>query len=140
MLVHAVIEIDDEEFDCIDQRLPAKISYLSKPGHLPAPQHREAEGYITPYILVDKEDVEMLAVQLEEEDVVIFRYPSSTDPSDATLIKDILKSEFPNNKVLGLTQDIDLLIENASDAVDMLEKMIAHIKVMEGNQKKIILT
>ena len=69
----------------------------------------------------------------------MFKYPDDTLPEDARLMSDILKAEFPNNKVLGITKNVDLLVENVDEAVAMLEKMIAHIKVTAGTQKKIIL-
>lgn len=136
MLIHAVIEVPDDEV--IDSRLPAKISYMAY-NEAEGVVGKEIDGYLEPYAVIDKETIELMAPSVEEDAVVIFRYPADTDPSDAVLMKDTLKSEFPNNKVLGLTQDVDFLIENADDAVAMLEKMIAHIKVMDGNQKKIVL-
>ena len=69
----------------------------------------------------------------------MFKYPDDTLPEDARLMSDILKAEFPNNKVLGITKNVDLLVENVDEAVAMLEKMIAHIKVTAGTHKKIIL-
>ena len=80
----------------------------------------------------------MIAVKLQEGDVILFKYPDDTLPEDARLMSDILKAEFPNNKVLGITKNVDLLVENVDEAVAMLEKMIAHIKI-SSNRPKIIL-
>ena len=134
MLVHAVIEIPDDTV--IDDRLPAKVSYMSyEPDGVVS---KQAEGYLEPLRELIKEDVEMIAVKLQEGDVILFKYPDDTPPEDARLMSDILKSEFPNNKVLGITKNVDLLVENVDEAVAMLEKMIAHIKI-SSNKPKIIL-
>ena len=132
MLVHAVIEIPDDTV--IDDRLPAKVSYMSyEPDGVVS---KQAEGYLEPLRELVKEGVEMIAVKLQEGDVILFKYPDDTPPEDARLMSDILKAEFPNNKVLGITKN--LLVENVDEAVAMLEKMIAHIKI-SSNKPKIIL-
>lgn len=137
MLVHAVIEVPDGEV--IDGRLPASISYMSYQGE-GLSKKEDVEGYLEPLNAVLDQSIRIISTKIEPESVILFRYDDEVvDPEDAMLIKDILKSEFPDNKVLGLTSNVDFLIENAADAVAMLEKMIAHIKVMDGNQKKIIL-
>lgn len=137
MLVHAVIEIPDDEV--VDNRLPATVSYMSYQGE--GLSKKEAvEGYLEPLNAVLGSSIEAIATQVDENKVILFRYDDEViSPEDAMLVKDILKSEFPDNRVLGLTSNVDFLVENADAAVDMLEKMIAHIKVMNGNQKKIIL-
>lgn len=137
MLVHAVIEVPDDQV--IDNRLPAKVSYVAFDSGGMATNH--VEGYLEPLNAVLDESIRIVSTKIEPESVILFRYDDEVvSPEDAMLVKDILKSEFPDNKVLGLTSNVDFLIDNADAAVDMLEKMIAHIKVMDGNQKKIILT
>lgn len=134
MLVHAVIEVPDGTV--VDNRLPAKVSYMSyEPDGVVG---KQAEGYLQPFRELLKEDIEMLATKIQDGEVILFKYPDDTYPEDARLMSDILKAEFPNNKVLGITKDVDLLVENADEAVAMLERMIAHIKVTAGTQKKII--
>ena len=137
MLVHAVIEVPDNEV--IDNRLPAVVSFLSNTtdGSL---RKNDIEGYLEPLNAVLDQSIRMISTKVDSESVILFRYDDEVvSPEDAMLIKDILKSEFPDNKVLGLTSNVDFLIENADAAVAMLEQMIAHIKIMDGNQKKIIL-
>lgn len=137
MLVHAVIEVPDDEV--IDNRLPATISYMSYQGE-GLPKKEAVEGYLEPLNSMLDECIRTVTTKVDPESVIVFRYDDEVvSPEDAMLVKDILKSEFPDNKVLGLTCNIEFLVENADAAVDMLEKMIAHIKVMDGNQKKIIL-
>lgn len=138
MLVHAVIEVPDDEV--VDNRLPAVVSFLSNTsdGSL---RKNDIEGYLEPLNKMLGESLDIKTIKVAEDEVIIFRYDQeSVKPEDAVLVRDMLQVAFPNNKILGLTSDIDFLIENADAAVQMLEKMIAHIKVMEGNQKKIVLT
>lgn len=134
MLVHAVIELPDDTV--IDNRLPAKVSYMSYESD--GIVNKQAEGYLEPLRELIKEDAEMIAVKLQEGDVILFKYPDDTLPEDASLVSDILKTEFPNNKVIGINKNLDLLVENADEAVAMLEKMIAHIKIV-SNRPNIIL-
>lgn len=137
MLVHAVIDIP--EGTVVDNRLPATISFMCDTDE--GPSRLEMEGYLEPLNEMLGESLDIKTINVAEDEVIIFRYDQeSVSPDDALLVRDMLQVEFPDNKVLGLTSDIDFLIENADAAVQMLEKMIAHIKVMEGNQKKIVLT
>lgn len=137
MLLHAVIETPEDEI--IDNRLPANLSYMIQ--HDGSVSAKTAECQLSPFCPISPDKIDVAKVNLKDDDVILFRYPIDTDPADASLMKDILKSEFPNNKVLGITSNVELLIENADDAIAMLEQMIAHIKVMQPiqAQKKIII-
>ena len=135
MLVHAVIEVPDDEI--IDSRLSAQVSYMAKDST--GLCKKEVEGYLEKYVVIDKSKIEALATNVKEDDVILFKYPSDTEPDDVMLIKDVLRSEFPDNKVLGLTSDVELLIQNADEAVELLENMIAHIKIT-SNKPQLILT
>lgn len=138
MLVHAILDIDGEEFASIDERVSPRLSYLTKPTPSSVQNRVDHEVEIVPYTLIDPHSIELLSQHVDEGDVILFKYPSDVDPEDAVLMKDILQAEFPEHKVLGVTKDIDLLVENADEAVAMLEKMIAHIKI-SSNRPKIVL-
>lgn len=134
MLVHAVIEVPDEEG--IDNRLPATVQYIGyKESGL---CKKTVEGFLEPLRELINEDIEMLTTKIQDGDVILFKYPWNVDPEDAVLIQNILQAEFPEHKVLGFTKDVDLLVENVDEAVAMLEKMIAHIKI-SSNRPKILL-
>lgn len=64
----------------------------------------------------------------KERDVVIFKFPADTPPETAQLLHNYLQAKFPDNKVIGLTNNVDFLIENADEAVKMLEEMIEKVK------------
>lgn len=138
MLVHSVLDISEEELLNIDDRMSPRLSYLTKPTPSSTQNRVDKEVEIVPYTLIDLHSVELLSQHVNEGDVILFRYPSDVDPEDAVLMKDVLQAEFPEHKVLGVTKDIDLLVENSDDAVAMLEKMIAHIKIA-SNRPKIVL-
>ena len=70
------------------------------------------------------------SVTIGKEDVLIFKYSIDLDMEEVEQIRRIINIEFPNNKVLGLCDDIKLLEQNPKEAIDMLSKMIAHIKIV----------
>lgn len=126
MLVHAVFEVPDDTV--IDPRPVSEVKYLTINEDKVEP--KVASATVTP-ILSDLSSVSVEKIQPKEGDVIFFRYSSAdVTPEDAIQIRDVLKSEFPNNKVLGLTSDVQLLCENREEAIDMLNRMIAHIKIV----------
>ena len=129
MLVHALLDISEDELANIDDRMSPRLSYLTKPNSSSSQNLVNHEVEIKCYNLVDPKSIEIVAQSVDNGDVILFKYPSDVYPEDALLIKDILQAEFPEHKVVGLTKDVDLLVENADEAVAMLEKMIAHIKI-----------
>lgn len=82
MLVHAVIEIPDDTV--IDSRLPAKVSYMSYESD--GVVSKQAEGYLEPLRELIKEGAEMIAVKLQEGDVILFKYPDDMPPEDVRLM------------------------------------------------------
>lgn len=80
-----------------------------------------------------------------EHDVVIFKFPKEVygDPETITFLN-ILKQQLETTfgcPVVGFIDDIDILVENADQAIDMFNGMIAKIKVRAatGVTNKIIL-
>lgn len=138
MLVHAVLDISEEELANIDSRMSPRLSYLTKPDPSSPQNLVNTDVEIVPYTSIDPQSIELVSQSINEGDVILFKFPEGL-ADDAVYIKDVLQAEFPDHKVIGLTNDIDLFIQNADEAVDMLEKMIAHIKVTAGTQKKIVL-
>ena len=126
MLVHAVFEVPDGEN--IDSRPITEVNYLSidESGQVTP---KTAVAAVTPFW--DMSGISLEKFDPAEADVIMFRYnPDEVFPEDAMQIRDILKNEFPNNKVIGLTNDIELLCQNPNEAIDMLNRMIAHIKIV----------
>lgn len=76
--------------------------------------------------------VSTLAVK--EGDVVIFKFDPDIDAETLQACDNVLKEMFPENQVLGLTSDMEVLIQAHEKAIDMLEKMIAKIKLLHGTQ------
>ena len=136
MLVHAVFEIPDGTV--IDDRLPAQVSYNAFEedgvcGH-------NVEGFLEPVPNLLSEDFKATVEDVKEGQVILFKYPADVSSAfDVQSTLNLLKAEFPNNKVLGIANDVELLIQDADNAVNMLNQMIAHIKLASGSTGKIIL-
>lgn len=136
MLVHAVIEIPDDTV--IDDRLPAQVSYNAFEsdgvvGH-------KVEGFLEPVCNLLNEDFKAAVEDVKDGQVILFKYPADVSSAfDVQSTLNLLKAEFPNNKVLGIANDVELLVQDADNAVNMLNQMIAHIKLANGATGKIIL-
>ena len=84
MLVHAVIEVPDNEV--IDNRLPAVVSFLSNTtdGSL---RKNDIEGYLEPLNAVLDQSIRMISTKVDSESVILFRYDDEVvSPEDAMLI------------------------------------------------------
>ena len=128
MLVHAVIEVEDDIV--IDNRLESEthFRYFDKEGKLVS---KSLSGYLEPYNPVDLEDLQISKLEVSDNDVVICKFDADRiESTDIVMLKNTLRAEFPNNKVLLLSDDIDLLSQNPKQAIEMLEKMIAHIRIV----------
>ncbi len=136
MLVHAVIEIPDDTV--IDNRLPAQVSYNAFEcdgvvGH-------KVEGFLEPVRNLLSEEFKAAVEDVKDGQVILFKYPADVSSAfDVQSTLNLLKAEFPNNKVLGIANDVELLIQDADNAVNMLNQMIAHVKLASGATGKIIL-
>lgn len=84
-------------------------------------------------------------VKVEEGDSIIIQYPESfADKYGVTGLKQmltVLEQEFPDIPVVALVNDIDVLIQQADDAIEMLEGMKAKIQIVRDTpaEKKIII-
>lgn len=89
---------------------------------------------------MDDAKIDIKSLEVTDSSVLLVRYDSTASLEDVQESIDLLKEEFPNNKVLAITNDMELLESNADDAVAMLERMIAHIKLVKDLKPKIVLT
>lgn len=87
-----------------------------------------------------EDNFDKTTVTVKPDDVILLRYHSDIDPENVQISVDALKDEFPDNKVLAITDDMDLLVANPEQAIDLLERMIGHIKVTAYTKPKIILS
>ena len=74
-------------------------------------------------------------LEVKEGDVVLFKFDPDIDATTLQYCHNTLTAFFENNQVLGITSDIDVLIQSPNEAIDMLEKMIAKIKLLHGVQQ-----
>lgn len=83
-------------------------------------------------------------VKVEEDDTITIMYPESflnNFADDLRLWIQYIQDTYPNNPVLAILSDIDVLIQSADDAIAMLDGMKAKIQIVKDTpaEKKIIL-
>lgn len=66
--------------------------------------------------------------KVEPDSVIIFRFPPGIDPEFANWLQHHLESQFPDNKVVGIVGDLEIMIQNEAEAVKVLESMIEKVK------------
>lgn len=74
-----------------------------------------------------------------EGDVIVVSFPPEYNESTVEFTK-LLQSQYPNNAVVAIVNDIDVLIEYADDAIKMLDGMKTKIAAAQKNKPSIILT
>ena len=90
-------------------------------------------------------NVELKKETITDKDIIVFKFPKEVlDNADAaevlSLFKDNIEKSF-GCPAVGYVNDVDILVENADQAIDMFNSMIAKIKVRSatGVSSKIIL-
>lgn len=83
-------------------------------------------------------------VKVEEDDTITIMFPESFlnyFADDLHSWVQNIQNTYPNNPVLAILSDIDVLIQNADDALAMLDGMKAKIQIVKDTpaEKKIIL-
>lgn len=137
MKMHAVFEIPDEALSKLHD-----IGELSETNEIDVElsyHDNSVSATAVPYADITPESFGIDIADIAKDDIIIFKYPSDISVEDVQFVKVFLQAEFPNNKVIGITSDVDFLIENADEAVAMLQKMIAHIQLIKSTKKEIIL-
>ena len=76
---------------------------------------------------------------VEPDDVLMLKFDPDILPPELETMMNILRAEFPNNKVLGITSNMDILCEQRDDAIALLEGMLAHIKIVGDTKPQIML-
>ena len=75
-------------------------------------------------------------LHVNPNDVVLYKFDPYIFPEDLKAIDDAVNSAFPDNQVIGLVKDIDVLVQSPEEAIDMLEKMLAKIKLLHPEAVK----
>lgn len=86
------------------------------------------------------ERVEVDRSVVKDNSVIIFKFPSDFSYEEMEQVKTYLQAQFSTCTVIGIVNDMEVLVESPEDAIKLLERMIAHIKVSTGTSSKIILT
>lgn len=66
----------------------------------------------------------LLPTKIEKGQVVIYKFPEDMPPDISSLILKQLEANLPDNTIIGMVDNVDLLVQNSDDAVKMLEGMI----------------
>lgn len=66
----------------------------------------------------------------EKGNVLVLRYPSDTHPDDVNAYVQALKLLFKDQKVLALADDMKLFEQHPTESLNLLNQMIAHIKIL----------
>lgn len=79
---------------------------------------------------------EMSLLPVKKDDVIIFKFDPDMNEETLQYINGTLNGLFPDNPVLGLTADVDVLIQSPKEAVEMLEKMIEKVTSAQSVSKE----
>ncbi len=127
MLIHSVIEVDDNLK--IDNRLESetKFRYQDENG---VTASKIVSGYIEPYDPIVNGQCSVTKLEVKDNDVIICKFdPNQVTDLSIGHIHKVLREEFHGHKVLLMANDLDLMSDNPDEAINMLERMIAHIKI-----------
>lgn len=95
--------------------------------------------------LTEDDSVIIDTVKVEEDDTITVMFPESIllniGAEGLQHIVQNLQITYPNNPVIAIMNDMDVLIQEADQAIEMLEGMIAKIKIVKDTpaEKKIII-
>ena len=78
-------------------------------------------------------------VKVEEDDTITIMFPESYIDEIGSAVK-YLQDTYPNNPVIAIIDNMDMLIQNADDALEMLDGMRNKISILRDTpaDKKII--
>ena len=75
-------------------------------------------------------NIEVVAEKVEKDDVLIAKFPAGLHADEIMQLHDMLALEFPENKVLCMVNDIEVMKQSRQDAIELLERMLAHIRIV----------
>lgn len=93
--------------------------------------------------LKDEDCMALDTFSVAEDEVVTLMFPESVPAENVQNVVNYLREVFPDNPIIGILSDMDVLVQNSDDALAMLDGMKAKINIMRGTgateEKKIIL-
>ena len=78
-------------------------------------------------------------LEVNEHDVLILKFDPDITQEELNGLMNIMHGEFPDNKVLAMTNIMEIMCESPGDAINLLEGMIAHIRVTDAVKKPSII-
>jgi len=87
----------------------------------------------------DNNNLESDVLDVMEGEVIVVSFPSDRT-EDAIQLTKLLQNTYQNNPVIGVINDIDVMIEQADEALEMLDGMKAKISILKDTpSNKIII-
>lgn len=134
MLIHALGNITEEDYDKIVTPKTGQLNFFTVGDSIMKSIYVDLKR--TEELDIATKGIELLDKDIKPGDVIIFKFdPQLVDGVETEYIRESLSTIYPDNVVIGIADDIELLEKNPEQAIDMLEKMIAHIKVKSGIKK-----
>ena len=84
--------------------------------------------------LTESDCISIDTLKVEEDDTITILFPESYINSmsdDIRYVVSSIQNTYPHNPVIGLIDDIDILVQNADDALAMLDGMKAKISILK---------
>lgn len=75
--------------------------------------------------------VDLDCLDMQEGEVLVISFPAENAEAVQQLAP-FIQQAYPNNPAIAVVNDIDLLIENADEALEMLNGMKAKIEILKG--------
>lgn len=93
--------------------------------------------------IADEDCVVVDTFDVAEDECITLIFPDSLPREDVGALANYLQEQYPNNPVIGILSDMDILIQNADEAIEMLEGMKNKISILKdtgvSEEKKIII-
>lgn len=89
--------------------------------------------------LTEEDSIIVDTLKVEEDDTITLMFPESYISDVGIMVKN-LQDTYPNNPVIAVINDMDMLVQNADDALEMLEGMKTKISILKDtpSDKKIV--
>lgn len=75
-------------------------------------------------------NIDVNVEEVNPGDVLIVKFPAEMEYEDVVGLRDSLKEEFEGHEVVCICNDLQVMARTPKEAIELLEKMIAHIKIV----------
>lgn len=93
--------------------------------------------------LSDEECLVVDSFDVADDECIALMFPDSLPKEDVSMVANYLQEQYPNNPVIGILSNMDILIQNADETLEMLDGMKNKISILKdtgvSEENKIIL-